>query len=100
MCTDTAQCCPTRKPHNHLWQLLGDPAEYVVVELPGLSEVLHVAGSLVLLAPLVSFREVATVRLEGGDRKGQSRTTYIALSRDCFYTAPVNPLPFYADLRD
>ena len=39
----------------------------MVVQLPRLSEVLHVIGRLKLLAPVVRLRQVSAIRLGEGD---------------------------------
>ena len=49
--------------HVYLWQLLGDPPEDVVVELPGLSQVLHIATVLVLLTPLIGLSQISAISL-------------------------------------
>ena len=47
----------------YLGELLGDASEDVVVEVPGLSEVLHVARAHVLPAPVLRLHQVPPVRL-------------------------------------
>jgi len=54
---------------SYLRQLFGYASEHVIVEVPGLSEILDIAGPLVLLAPLLRLHQVPTVRLHGGSEK-------------------------------
>lgn len=44
-----------RTGRSYLRQLLGDPPEHVVIEVPGLGEVLDVPGFHVLPAPLLGL---------------------------------------------
>lgn len=53
----------------HLRQLLGDAPEHVVVQVPGLRQVLHIAGAHVLPAPVLSLHQVPAVSLrQRGDK--------------------------------
>ena len=53
-------------PAPHLGELLGDASEHVVVQLPGLSELLHITSALELLAPLVGLSQITAIGLGGG----------------------------------
>lgn len=48
----------------HLWQLFGDASEDMVVEVPGLRQVLHITRAHVLPAPVLSLHQVPAVRLQ------------------------------------
>jgi hypothetical protein len=47
----------------YLGQLFGDAAENVVVQVPGLRQILHIGRALVFAAPLLSLGQVSTVGL-------------------------------------
>ena len=50
----------------HLWQLLTDPPEHMVVEVPRLVEVFDAVGTPVLLAPIMRISQVPPVSLQTG----------------------------------
>lgn len=47
----------------YLWQLLGDPPEHMVVQVPGLGQILHVARPLILPTPVLSLHQVPAIGL-------------------------------------
>lgn len=59
----------------HLRQLLGDAPEHVVVQVPGLRQVLHVAGAHVLPAPVLSLHQVPAVSLQARGRQTSASLT-------------------------
>ena len=48
----------------HLRQLLRDAPKHMVIELPGLSEVLHILCRLVLSTPIICLRQITPIGLQ------------------------------------